>query len=171
MTKTYRQSFQRLSLLLLPFVLAACNSSQDNSLFTDAKQDVCPPGCTDSLVSDDSQINIQIENPTIAATSLNRVDIGGECYTSLYPTSRIIVAVKDTNGNAVDGTGNGGAAGYGIMGSSLNPICHNGKFDIAVPIGGLGRGSFRIFVTLVAYDSAGSHANSSSGVSYVTINR
>lgn len=168
MSQTVRTGLGLWGAILCSFWLAACSSAQDNSLFSDAKQDVCPPGCTDSLVSDDSQIAIRIMNPTTTlASSDTRVDIGGECYSSLYTRNQIFVTVSSTSGT------NYSANYYNVNGSTTTAYCNNGRFDIAVDLSALpASGVFTVQANIIAYDANnGAHTNNSDGISYVTVRR
>ncbi len=155
-----------MGVLVSIFALTACNTNQGEGLITDAKKDVCPPGCADSLKADEGQISIKIANSTVSLASTDtRVDIGGDCYPSLYTSNRIFIAVSDSSGSSY-------TANYYPLSNSGYVSCLNGKFDAAVDLSNLpARGVFTVQATLVAYDGSVPHTNNSDGVSYVTVRR
>jgi hypothetical protein len=150
--------------------LSACSQYQDNGLLGNAKADICPPGCSQSIKSDDTQISIKIMNasPMTLIAPDGRVDVSGECYPSLYPTNRIAVKVLNTANTAT----------YAVTYYALDPanvnnvFCKNGRFSFTVDASGLGAGGYNIQAQLLAYDSSNNlHTNDADGTSYVTLRK
>lgn len=172
MLKAYSSAFSSLSRLVFLaslLGLSACNQYQDNGLLSDAKEDVCPPGCSQNIKADDSQISIKIMNssPVTMVGSDTRVDISGECYPSIYPTNKITVSIlNNSNGSFT-------ATYYGIDPANVNNVsCKNGRFNFALDTSTLPAGAYNIRATLLAYTSSGvEHRNDSDGSSYVSLRK
>lgn len=168
MHKKYSCSLRMAGLAVSLGMLSACSQIEGDGLFSDMQASLCPPGCTDSLKADDNQIVIKIANSTeILAAATSRVDIGGECYASLYPKNAIFVSVQNSSGADVFPA----RSYFGFNTETLTTQCNNGRFDIVVDMGVL-TGTNTIRVQIVGYDDDGAqHVNESEGVSFVTVRR
>ena len=150
--------------------LSACSQYQDNSLLTDKKDDICPPGCSQSIKSDDTQISLKIMNasPITLLAPDGRVDVSGECYPSLYPTNKIVVKVLNTSNTLTYAV-----TYYAVDPTNVNNVaCKNGRFSFTVDASGLAAGGYSIQASLQAFDSSGVlHTNDADGTSYVTLRK
>jgi hypothetical protein len=134
---------------------------EGDGLFSDAQASKCPPGCASDLKPNDNQMYIKIMNegsPQLsAAAKVYTLDIGGECYASLYPDNEIIVTIDDNQNFDY----------FGLNANKYKAECRNGKFDITIHVGGLPvPRNFTVRAKLVAIDSEGvEHINASNGSS------
>lgn len=146
-------------------LLSSCSQMPGDGLFTDAQSSVCPPGCASSLKADDGQMYIKFSNTNTVQlrAGTTRVDIGGECYPSLYPANAIFVTVANNSSPKI----------WGVTNKTTTPICKNGKFDISVDLNALPAvGTYILRVQLIAYDKNGvAHFNASEGVADMTVIR
>ncbi len=143
--------------------LTACNQYPNNSLMGDyIETSKCPAnGCANQAAS---ATGLKMTNsgsavslyPTAADT---KVEISGDCAYSTYPSNKINVTVVKQTGNAPMS-----APAYSVNGSSTQPACRKGKFDVAIDIRGLPTAAiYTVKLELIAYDTNNNPVTNAAG--------
>lgn len=151
-----------LGVAVLPFLMAACSPTSENSLLTsEANQ---PSEHNVDMTPTTDELYVKVDAATAYALSASRVDISGECFTSTYPRHAIYVYNGNTQLTITDIAYTAGAANTGY--------CYQGRYNISINIGGMGTGSYGLKVKVVGIDDKGQvYENPSRGLASFTLNK
>ena len=144
------------------FALTACNQYSDSLMGDYVENSKCPAnGCANQaanatglkLTNSGSAVSLY---PTATDT---KVEISGDCAYSTYPSNKINVTVVKQTGNTPMT-----APAYSVTGSSTQPACRKGKFDVAVDIRNLPTAAiYTVKLELIAYDTNNSPVTNAAG--------
>jgi hypothetical protein len=160
-----------LLLLSVAIFFSACQNSQNtNDFFSDKASSVnCPGGICANSTASVNNLSIAYLGPRPLATSTSEetVQIGGDCYPSLYPKNRINVVVRiNGNGNPV----------YGLPASEILPVgdsvlrCIGGRYNFVLKTVNLPANSYLIELEQIGIDASGvEQRNTANGGSKVSI--
>jgi len=153
------------------FALTACNQYSDSLIGEYQDTSKCPAnGCANQAASA-GLLKLTNSSSSISiypAAGDTKVEISGDCHASTYPTNKINVTVVTQNGNSPMT-----APAYSATGSSTQPACRKGKFDVAVDIRNLPAGAvYTVKMELVAYDASNvAYTNAGGGYLYLNLVR
>ena len=147
---------------------------------TDSSLAVCPPGGCSDLNPDQSQLNLSYLGKTTlyqqavvdigTGSTIDMIDVGGDCYASTYPNNRLEIEVyMATTTRVTLGTLN-----VRSTFASQNEVrCQNGRFGFSLNGARLLSGAvYRIDVALIGIDANGREfRNSGNGTFSVSVSR
>lgn len=144
----------------LGFALSACSPMSDNSLLTDKKDE--SSSMTLDKTPKSEELFLKLNTTNIAqAVAASKLEVGGECYTSTYPTHRILAYNGSTQIAILDI-------------SAATPVtnqasCRNGRFNFSIDLSGFSANvSYTVRVVLQAFDGTGAGVtNDAQGVASV----
>lgn len=160
-----------LLLLSVATIFSACqNSANTNDFFSDKASSVsCPSGvCANSTASVNSLAVTYLGPRPIATTTVDQtVQIGGDCYASLYPNNRINVVIRwNGNGNPV----------YALPASEILPVgdsvlrCIGGRYNFVMKTVSMPVGNYIIELEQIGIDANGvEQRNTANGGSKASI--
>lgn len=148
----------------LYFLLAACSPNQSNSLLSDQKADLSSHSVDKTAKVD--ELYVKSYSPSIAlASGLTKAEVSGECYTSTFPSHKI-VAIE--NGTLLDFMDLNPASDV----NAKQALCINGKFNLSINAGALAGGIHSIRLVMQAYDNNNQLVtNDVQGVSTLTLTK
>jgi hypothetical protein len=160
------------SFLVLGFcTFTACNQYSDSLMGEYQNTSKCPAnGCANQAASANS---LKLSNSSSAVTLYpastdTKVEISGDCSFSTYPSNKINVSVVTQTGNTPMN-----APAYSVTGSSTQPACRKGKFDVMLDIRSLPASTiYTVKMELVAYDASNvPYTNAAGGYLYLNLVR
>lgn len=158
----------------LGFALGACSPMADNSLLSD-KRDLASTLTVDKTPkSEEIYLKLDVTNVTQAVVG-DRLELGGECYTSTYPDHRILAYAATSGGNVQSGN----QLSLIDVSESVDAsrpsqaFCRNGRFNFSLYLGTMATNyRFTVRVVLEAIDGTGALVtNNAQGTSSVSFTR
>lgn len=152
-------------------VLAACNQTPSSLLGEYQETSKCPAnGCANQAAS----ANLLKLTNTGSSVSLypaatdTKVEISGDCHASTYPNNKINVTVVTQTGNTPVN-----APAYSATGTTTQPACRKGKYDVVIDIRNLAANAiYTVKLELIAYDSSNTpFTNAAGGYLYLNLVR
>lgn len=151
--------------------MTSCSQYSDSLMGEYQDTSKCPAnGCTNQAASANllklsnggSSVSLY---PTAADT---KIEVSGDCHASTFPSNKINVTVVTQNGNTPVS-----APAYSATGSTTQPACRKGKYDVVVDIRNLAASTiYTLKLELVAYDSNNvAHTNAGGGYLYLNLVR
>ena len=146
MTKK-RSIYSILFFITASLFLAACSSSTDGGLITDALPVTdCPQNSCAQGVADVAETKILLQTPISNAMPVGSTfaEVSGECYASLYPQNFIEVSVSMNNVPVTN-----------FFPAGFTPRCNQGKFYLPINLQGAPNGTYNLSARLVVQDAQG----------------
>lgn len=154
--------------LMMALGLMACQQYSDGSMVGDFQSNTyCPASGCANATADPTTLSLASTLTAVNSNStVQHVDVGGDCYVSTYPNNAINVQVLSGSSAVAPGIS-------GEQAVSQSVKCHGGHFEVAIDTSGLASPAiYTINLNLVAIDSTGNQfTNAGGGTLNITLRR
>lgn len=158
-------AFKLVGISSLLVLLSACQPINGNSLLTDQKDD--PSAHAVDATPKSEELYLKTFSPSVQAAGLDKVEISGECYTSTYPTHKIIVLRSGVQLNDFVVDLNPATAN-----NTNSAACKNGRFNVSLNSGALAAGVHSLRFFMQAWDKDNNLVtNDAQGASNITLTK